>query len=263
MTLPARTNLLIIRHGETLWNVQERYQGHGDSSLTETGRNQVAALARRLKEIRFKTLISSDLGRTRETAAIISDCTGHAVETDSRLRERNYGVLEGLTVPEIQAEYAEVLERLNTGDPDYIVPGGESQRQHYRRNVAFIEDLLAERSGAEVAIVTHGGVLDSIFRYVARLALDHPRCFVTKNASLSVISHGNFYGAVQWVIGTWGDVAHLNGIGWYVGLGWAHSRGAPVPEYWSGGVPGMLECWSAEVTEYWSTGYRTWDSSVL
>lgn len=214
-----KTTILAIRHGETVWNVQERYQGHEDSPLTEKGRKQAIALASRMQTIRFDSLISSDLGRARETAGIIADYTGHPVVLDRRLRERNYGILEGLTANEIKARYSEVLDQLNRNDPAYVIPEGESQRIQYQRNLAFIEELLATRAGTKVAIVVHGGVLDSIFRYVAKLPLEQPRCFITTNASLSIITHGRFYGTSRWVIETWGGVGHLNGIGPYLGLG--------------------------------------------
>jgi probable phosphoglycerate mutase len=218
-TIQPKTTLLAIRHGETVWNEEKRYQGHGDSPLTETGRNQAAALGRRMKKFRFDALISSDLGRAQETASIIADYTGHSLEIDSRLRERNYGVLEGLTVHEIKAGHSKIFNQLNSDDPDYIIPGGESHRQHYQRNVAFIEECLAKRSGATLGLVAHGGVLDSIFRYIARLPLDQPRCFITINASLTIITHGSFYGTTRWVIETWGDIGHLDGIGRHPGLG--------------------------------------------
>ena len=219
MPIQPKKTLLIIRHGETVWNAEHRFQGHGDSPLTETGRNQVAALGRRMKDMDFDALISSDLGRTRETASIIADFTGHGVEFDSRLRERNYGVLEGLTVPEIRETQSDAYDRFNTDDPDYILPGGESHRQHYRRNVAIFEELLTGRVGTKVAVVAHGGVLDSIFRYIAGLPLEQPRCFITTNASLTIVSHGEFYGTTRWVIETWCDAGHLNGIGRNIGLG--------------------------------------------
>jgi probable phosphoglycerate mutase len=219
MPTQPKTTLLIIRHGETVWNAEHRFQGHGDSPLTETGRNQVAALGRRMEALNFDALISSDLGRTRQTASIIADFTGHAVELDSRLRERNYGVLEGLTVPEIRAKHYEVYDQFNTDDPDYILPGGESHRQHYQRNVSFFEELLTGKLGTKVAAVAHGGVLDSIFRYVAGLPIEQPRCYTTTNASLTIVSHGDFYGTTRWVIETWCDAGHLNGISWNFGLG--------------------------------------------
>lgn len=219
MQTESELTLLVIRHGETVFNAENRFQGHCDSPLSETGRVQVASLGRRMAKMKFDALISSDLGRARETASIIATHTGHAVKTDSRLRERNYGVLEGLTVPEIKAAYSEVLERFNANDPDYIIPDGESHRQHYERNMAAIEDLRTGKSGSRIALVGHGGVLDSLFRYVSGLPLDQPRCFITTNASLTVITHGIFYGTRRWVIETWCDTAHLDGIGQRLGLG--------------------------------------------
>jgi len=219
MTTPPPKTLLIIRHGETVWNAEHRFQGHTDSPLTETGRRQVEALGRRMKDMQFDTLISSDLGRTRQTASIIAGFTGHAIEYDRRLRERNYGVLERLTVPEIKEQHGAVYDRFNTDDPDYIIPGGESHRQHYRRNVAFFEEFQTGRFGAIVAVVAHGGVLDSIFRYVADIPLSRPRCYITTNASLTIVSHGDFYGTTRWVIETWCDAGHLQGIDRNFGLG--------------------------------------------
>jgi probable phosphoglycerate mutase len=211
MATQLKTTLLIIRHGETVYNAEHRFQGHSDSPLSETGRKQVAAIGHRMEELEFDTLISSDLGRTKETASIIVGCTGHSVEFDSRLRERNYGVLEGLTVPEIIEQHSEVFDQFNKDDPDYILPQGESHRQHYQRNVAFFEESLTGKFGTSVAVVAHGGVLDSIFRYVSGLPLSQPRCYITTNASLTIVSHGSFYGSTRWVIETWCDAGHLNG----------------------------------------------------
>jgi probable phosphoglycerate mutase len=219
MSAESRKTLSIIRHGETVFNSEHRFQGHSDSPLTETGRNQVTALGRRLKDFEFDAIISSDLGRTRETAAIIAGFTGHSVELDSRLRERNYGVLEGLTVPEIVEKYSEVFDQFNRDDPDYVIPEGESHRQHYQRNVDFFEEFLTGRFGNKAAVIAHGGVLDSIFRFVSKIPLHQPRSYITANASLTMVSHGEFYGTTRWVIETWCDTAHLNGIGLNFGLG--------------------------------------------
>jgi probable phosphoglycerate mutase len=219
MKTQQKTTLLAIRHGETRWNAEERYQGHGDSPLTETGRNQVKALGLRMKAFQFNSLISSDLGRAQETATIIAHYTGHTVETDSRIRERNYGVLEGLTVPEIKAKHSEILKKLDENDPDYVIPEGESHRQHYQRNTSFINDLLLQRAGTNIALIIHGGVLDSIFRYIAGISLDRPRCFTTNNASLNIFTNGTFYGTTRWVIETWNDVGHLNDMNRNLGRG--------------------------------------------
>lgn len=219
MAEPARTTIFALRHGETQWNVEERFQGHGDSPLTDTGRRQVAALAQRLKTMSFERLVSSDLERARASAEIIAAATGHPVETDARLRERHYGILEGLGMAQIEADHAHILDRFNADDPDYVIPGGESHRMAYERHTAWVEELRTECPGGTVAIVIHGGVLDSLFRLVARLPLSRPRCYVTTNASLNVFAHGRFYGTVRWVIQKWGDTGHMTDIGQYQGLG--------------------------------------------
>ncbi|MEJ2038895.1 MAG: histidine phosphatase family protein [Desulfosarcinaceae bacterium] len=215
----STTTLILIRHGETQWNIQRRFQGHGDSALTLKGREQAAALGRRMQNLQFDEIFASDLGRAVETASLIAGSTGHAVQYDQRLRERNYGVLEGLTLADVTARYPEILNRLSLNDPDCIIPEGESYRQHYKRNIAFVEEMISAKPGATLALVIHGGVLDCLFRYVTGLGLDRPRCFTTINASLSVFKHGVFYGTRRWVIETWGDISHLEGIGQYLGLG--------------------------------------------
>ena len=207
-----RTTLVFIRHGETVWNREERFQGHGDSALTETGRSQAQAVGRRLRGVSHDLMISSDLGRTVQTAEMIAEFTGDTPSTDSRLRERNYGVLEGMRIPDILEKHPEAFRRLMADDPDYTIAQGESHRQHYDRTVAFIEGFLAARPGRTAFVVAHGGVLDNIFRFVAGLPLNRPRCSVTPNASLNVITNGFFYGTRRWVIESWGDVSHLNGL---------------------------------------------------
>ena len=186
-----------------------RFQGYGDSPLTARGRAQARAIGRRLTPMSIDRLISSDLGRAMETARIIAGHTGHALEVDSALRERNYGALEGLTVSEIKAGHPQAFKRLLAGDSDYVIPGGESRQQQFDRNIAFFNSFLKENHGVTAALVVHGGVLDSLFRFVTGLPLNQPPCFVTVNSSLSIIAHGSYFFAPRWVIQTWGDVGHL------------------------------------------------------
>jgi probable phosphoglycerate mutase len=218
MNTTPTTTLMIIRHGETEWNRDLRFQGHGDSPLTETGRTQAQALARRLAGAPIDRLISSDLGRACETAGYLAAATGLEIHTDARLRERHYGPFEGLTIPEIKASHPEAYARFQTDDPDYVLPGGESHRQHYQRNVDFLEDFVRRQPDTTAALVAHGGVLDSVFRFLAKMPLDQPRCYLVLNTSLTVVKFGLFYGTIRWVMETWGDVSHLEGIGGSQGL---------------------------------------------
>ena len=219
MKFNATTTFILTRHGETEWNIQKRFQGRCDSPLTQQGREQGRALGLRMQRVQFDAIFASDSGRAKETASIIADFSGHRVQTDSRLRERHYGILEGLTLPEIEAQHADILNRLNTNDPDFIIPEGESHRRHYLRNVEFLEEKLDENAGKTLLLVAHGGVLDNFFRFVAGLSLDRPRCFTTFNAGLCTIKYGDFYGSKRWVIETWGDLAHLSDTGQFFGLG--------------------------------------------
>lgn len=207
-SLPV-TTLILIRHGQTVWNRDMRFQGHGDSPLTEMGRAEARAIGKRLRNVPFDDLISSDLGRAQETATIIAQYTGHTVRLEARFRERHYGVLEGLHISEILEHHAAVYRQLITEDPDYTIPQGESHRQHYNNTIGALQKWADRHPGGRAALVVHGGVLDNVFRYVTHLDLDQPRCVMPVNASLSIIQHGMFYGSARWVIKTWGDAAHL------------------------------------------------------
>lgn len=212
MPAPPVTTLIIIRHGQTVWNRDMRFQGHGDSPLTARGRAEARAIGQRLLKMPFDALISSDLGRAKQTAAIIAGYTGHAVQIDARLRERHYGILEGLHIKEILDHHQAIYQQLIAENPDYAVPEGETHRAHYGNNIAAIQEWADRHPGGRAALVAHGGVLDNVFRYAAGLDLNHPRCVLPANASLSIIQHGDFYGSTRWVIKTWGDAAHLEAL---------------------------------------------------
>ena len=204
--------LILIRHSETQWNHAMRFQGHGDSPLTHRGQTQARAIAERVRHMAVDTLVSSDLGRARETAELIARASGHSVQLDHRLRERHYGVLEGLNIKEILSEYPDVYRQLITEDPDFEIPRGETHRQHYQQNIRVLQEWSQKQPGTTAALVTHGGVLDNVFRYVAHLDLNKPRCVLPANASLSIIQYGNFYGSNRWVIKSWADAAHLENL---------------------------------------------------
>jgi probable phosphoglycerate mutase len=200
-----RTQFIIVRHGETEWNIAKIRQGHLDSALTSKGLAQAQALAQRLGRERFSALYSSDLGRAIQTAREIASITGHEIVTDARLRERHLGIFQGLNADEISAKYPEERRRLRTQGPDYVIPEGESMRQQVERNVAYLDSLASKHSGETVVVVTHGGVVSGFFRHTLTIPLDAPRRFEFVNAGVNIFTHedGN------WMLLTWGDVSHL------------------------------------------------------
>lgn len=202
-----RTHVIVVRHGETTWNTEKRWQGHLDSPLTPRGLSQARALAARLMNQRFSALYSSDLGRAYETAQIVAAATGHSVVPDARLRERNLGIFQGLTSEEIRTAYPEEHELYRARDPDHLLPGGESLRRQVERNVACFEELAQKHLVESIVVVTHGGVLSGLFRHVLSLPLEAPRRFDFANSSLNVFTYGEGY----WTLRTWGDVSHLDG----------------------------------------------------
>ncbi len=200
------TELLFIRHGETDWNVQQRFQGHIDVPLNATGLAQAARLGARLAaEPPPDAFYSSDLQRARQTAAPLAAAWDREPQALPALREQNFGVLEGLDAPTIQRQHPELWRRWLDFSADYALPGGESPRQFHARVMAAVEDLAASHAGRRVTVVTHGGVLDMLWRSAHGLGLDGPRDCAIPNTGLNVL---------RWVdgrllIARWADAAHL------------------------------------------------------
>jgi 2,3-bisphosphoglycerate-dependent phosphoglycerate mutase len=201
-----RTHLIIVRHGQTQWNLKLIRQGHLDSPLTETGIAQAQALGERLMRETFTALYSSDLGRAVQTAQMIAAATGHEIITDPRLRERHLGIFQGLNGDELKEKYPEEYRLHRTMGPSYVIPGGESMRQQVERNVAYFNEIAEKHLGETVVVVTHGGVLSGFFRHALSIPLEAPRRFEFTNASLNVFT----YEAENWMLRTWGDVSHLS-----------------------------------------------------
>ncbi len=201
----GRTQVIIVRHGETQWNTKGIRQGHFDSQLTEKGIAQAAALAERLKREKFSALYSSDLGRAVQTAATIAAVTGHAVVRDPRLRERHLGIFQGLNGEEIKQKFPEQYRLHRSLGPDYVIPGGESTRQQLERNIDYLNQLAEKHRGEQIVVVTHGGVVSGFFRHTLSIPLDAPRRFEFVNAGLNVFAQEDN----NWMLLTWGDVSHL------------------------------------------------------
>jgi len=200
-----RTQLIIVRHGETQWNIANIRQGHLDSELTDIGIAQAKALAQRLLRERFSALYSSDLGRAVQTAQIIADATGHEIITDARLRERHLGIFQGLTSDEMKEKYPEEYKLHRTLGPDYVIPGGESVRQQVARNITYLNEIGAKHAGEAIVVITHGGVLSGLFRHTFSIPFEAPRRFEFTNAGLNVF----IYEQGSWFLQTWGDLGHL------------------------------------------------------
>lgn len=201
-----KAEIIVVRHGETIWNLDGRRQGHLDSPLTAIGVAQAQAIARRLSSQSLSLLYSSDLGRAYETAKIIENSTGAKIIVDERLRERHLGIFQGLKTEEVQRAYPDEYRLHKTLGPDYAIPGGESMRQQVERNLACLEEIALRHLGETIVVVTHGGVLSGLFRHVLSIPLEAPRRFEFYNGSINTFTyeHGS------WMLCTWGDLSHLD-----------------------------------------------------
>ncbi len=201
------TELLFIRHGETDWNRLQRFQGHVDVALNDTGRAQARRLAARLAAERHDALFSSDLQRARETAAPLAAAWGRDDGVLPGFREQNFGLLEGLDAPTIQQRHPELWRGWLQQDADFAAPGGESQRQFHARVMNALRELVAARAGQRVVVVTHGGVLDMLWRSAHGLPLAGLRQCHIPNTGINRLRSSGL--ALQ--IEVWGDDAHLAG----------------------------------------------------
>lgn len=205
----TETPLLFIRHGETDWNRQMRFQGQIDVPLNATGLAQAARLGARLADGGYDVLLCSDLTRTQQTAAPLARAWGLQPQLLPGLREQHFGQWEGLDVPTIKAQHADLWPQWLQHDGDFCLPGGgESLRQFHARVMATVQQAVAQHAGARVAVVTHGGVLDMLWRSAQGLPISGLRTCDIPNTGLN---HLRWVGG-HLFIDSWGDAGHLAGL---------------------------------------------------
>jgi broad specificity phosphatase PhoE len=154
------TRLVLIRHGQTAWNVEGRAQGHTDVSLDDTGHAQASSLAPSIAAMAPTALWSSDLTRSRETADYVAAATDLDVRLDARLREFDAGDRAGLTLAEFAEEFPESFASWQGGHITGHVPGAETTAQVVARMVPALREIWdATTSGETSVIVAHGACL--------------------------------------------------------------------------------------------------------
>ncbi len=209
------TELILVRHGETDWNAERRLQGHLDIPLNATGLSQAQALGQALRHEQLDALFVSDLQRAMQTAAPIGAAHGLPLQIDAGLRERCYGAFEGLLYDEIDGRYPLEYAAWKAGDLHVRYPAGEfiaeTLHEFDLRSTSTVLRIVtaateASAAGARrIAIVTHGGVLECIYRAAKKLSWTSPRDFDIRNASINRLTlHLD-----GWSISQWGEVAHL------------------------------------------------------
>ena len=201
------TVLILIRHGETLWNTQLRMQGSLDSDLTPKGELQIKALGEWMKEVPFDYLYCSDTPRAHKTAEALSKYTGHTLNFDKRLREKNLGIFEGLTSEEAREQYPEAFKLFKTAGGNYVIDQGESTQQLLDRALEVIEEIRIRHPQKVVVAVTHGGVVRVLMKHVLGIPLDAPTQFLIGNTGIFRLVWRE-----KWLVAEMGAEPHLEKV---------------------------------------------------
>jgi len=185
---PAQdTRLYLIRHGQTDWNVEERYQGQIDSTLSARGREQAARLAETLVSVPLRAIYTSPLSRARDTAAVLAVPHGLAVVTLEALGEVNMGEWEGLTASEITDRFGDVL-RARRRDPQGVTPaGGEGLADLQARALGAVACMVGRHPGETIAAVAHGGLNKTILLAALGAPLSRYWAIRQDNAAINLI----------------------------------------------------------------------------
>lgn len=179
--------LLLVRHGETPWNLDGRLQGSTDVDLSEKGREQARLVGRRLSTTAIDLAYSSNQSRARETAEIILEGRDVPLHAIPELRERSHGVFEGLTAKERRQRYPDMFAASLLNNLDFAPTGGETFRQTNRRMAAWAQDFRDAHLDSTVLVVGHGGTLRAAILGWLDLP-DHTTFrFIMANCSLSII----------------------------------------------------------------------------
>ena len=200
------TRLIVLRHGETAWNVDTRIQGQLDIGLNATGLWQADQLGQALGGEEVDAVYASDLSRAWVTAEGVARHQRTQPISKQRLRERAFGCFEGLTFAEIESGMPAEARLWRTRDPHFApAGGGESLLAFRSRVIGVASELAARHAGGQIALVAHGGVMDVLYRAATGQELQAPRTWYLGNAAINRL----LWTPQGFTLVGWGDIAHL------------------------------------------------------
>ena len=165
-----KNSVFIVRHGETEWKLQGRTQGQADSPLTPKGIAQVQKLANSLKVHAFDLIITSPLGRTRQTTKILADVLNIVnIQQSAALQERHEGALQGLTKNEQRQQYPNLFDKKGHLIHNANIPEGEPLPDFLKRVQKGIQEIAIQSQSHHVLVVTHAGVMQAIEAHIQQI----------------------------------------------------------------------------------------------
>lgn len=200
------TRIIAVRHGETDWNVATRIQGHTDIELNAHGHWQAQQLAAALAGEPITAIYTSDLQRAHATGLAVARSTGAPVITHRGLRERCFGSFEGHTFEEIQTLQPELALQWRKRTPGFAPPGGESLQAVRERVATVVNELAEQHLGGLIVWVSHGGVLDALYRLATCQPIESPRTWQLSNTAINRL----LWTPQGLSLVGWADSEHLN-----------------------------------------------------
>ncbi|MFG6146792.1 histidine phosphatase family protein [Halobacillus sp. B23F22_1] len=200
------TKIYLTRHGQTVWNLEKRMQGHGESKLTELGRKQARWLGEHLNNVHIDKIVSSSSGRTEETSRLIRGNRPIAIELNPQLREIHLGEWEGKLQHELQSEFSEAYRNFWEDPLRYETSGGESLEELVARVSHEVEHIAETYKGQTILIVTHGVVLKALMIYFKKRGIEElwSGAFMHHSTCLSLVEKTDG----EWKIHMEGDTTH-------------------------------------------------------
>lgn len=199
------TKIFLIRHGQSEWNSLNKVQGQQNTILTDLGKKQALCLGDRLIDANIDIIYTSDLIRAYNTAEIISKKINKPLVANESIREINFGLWEGLTIQEIKKRYKnEYFTWLK--EPDKLnIEGLENLMTLQKRAMKYVNEILLENNGKNIAIVSHGAILKTIILGLLGIDISHYKNITLSNVSLSIIECRDFNN----VLVLFNDISHL------------------------------------------------------
>lgn len=208
--MSTATRIIAVRHGETAWNVDTRIQGQLDIDLNARGHWQAQRVADALADESIDAIYASDLLRAKTTALAIAAKTpalqAREVRLHQGLRERGFGIFEGLTYAQISNDWPEESRRWRQRDPHFAPEGGESLVQLRQRVAETLHTLASQHLGGQIVLVAHGGIMDALYRLATQQDISAPRTWELGNAAINRL----LWTPESLTLVGWADMRHLD-----------------------------------------------------
>jgi len=183
------TKVILVRHGQTLWNLEMKYQGHCDVALTELGIKQAKLAGKRLASEDVSAIYASDLSRAFKTAEYIAKEHKLPVTAIPGLREINFGDWEGLTFKTINDQWAESMSKLFTHPDEIIIPGGETFSEVKKRATSALAKLVSTHPNQTIVVVSHGGTIRTLLCAALNIHLNHLWNIKQDNTAINILEY--------------------------------------------------------------------------